>query len=160
MMARAQRMIAVLCLLCLPTVGMGSVSAQELITRTKMAAFEDVKFDLENAITGRGLVIDHTGNVGGMLDRTGADVGSTKKLYARAEYVVFCSAKLSRAMMEADPANVAFCPFVVFLYERADKPGEVVVGARPPAVQGDAASRAALSDVVALLKGVVDDAVK
>ena len=67
-----------------------------------------------------------------MLERTGADVGSTKKIYANAEFFMFCSAKLSRAMIEADPANVGYCPYVVFLYEAAEKPGEIVVGYRRP----------------------------
>lgn len=160
MATRAWPMVAALALLGEPIVGTGSVAAQELITRSKAAAFEDVKFDLDNAITERGLVVDHTGNIGAMLDRTGADVGSTKKLYRHAEYVVLCSAKLSRQMMEADPGNVAFCPFVIFIYERADKPGEIVVGARPPAMRGDAVSRAALADVEGLLKGIVEAAVK
>jgi hypothetical protein len=29
-------------------------------------------------------------------------------------------------MMEADLGNIAFCPFVVFIYEAANKPGETV----------------------------------
>ncbi len=152
--------IALSCLLGLTMVGTITAATQELITRTKSAAFADVKFELDNAIIERGLAVDRTGDVGGMLDRTGADVGSTKKLYLHAEYVAFCSAKLSRAMMEADPGNVGFCPFVVYIYERADKPGEIVVGARPPPIQGDAASRAALGEVQALLKGIVEAAVK
>jgi hypothetical protein len=44
---------------------------------SKQASFEDVRFELENAIVGRGLVVDFNGNVGRMLERTGADVGST-----------------------------------------------------------------------------------
>jgi uncharacterized protein (DUF302 family) len=164
MKAGVQMTIAMLCLLGLPIVSMGNVSAQEheqaLITRTKAAPFEDVKFELDNAITERGFVVDRVGDVAAMLDRTGADVGSTKKIYLHAEYIAFCSAKLSRAMMEADPGNLAFCPFVVFLYERADKQGEIVVGTRPPPILGNAASRAALADVQVLLKGIVEAAVK
>jgi hypothetical protein len=135
-------------------------AADELFTRSKAASFEDVKFDLNNAIIERGLVIDHTGNIAGMLERTGADVGSTKQVYRHAEYFVFCSAKLSREMMEADPANVGVCPFVVFAYERADKPGETVVGFRSPPARGGEASRKSLEAVAALLKDIVEEAVK
>lgn len=135
-------------------------AADEFFTRSKSSSFEDVKFDLSNAIIERGLVIDHTGNIAGMLERTGADVGSTKQLYRHAEYFVFCSAKLSREMMEADPTNLGFCPFVIFAYERADKPGEIVVGFRNPPVRGDEASRKSLESVAALLKDIVDGAVK
>ena len=142
------------------TVQAGGAAAAELFTKSKAASFDDVKFDLTNAIIDRGLVVDYTGSVAGMLDRTGADVGSTKKLYRHAEYFVFCSAKLSRQMMEADPSNIGFCPFVVFIYERSDKPGEIVVGARPPTPRGDDASRKALAEVDGLLQGIVSDAVK
>lgn len=157
--------IAILWLLGLGLPGLAmadarAVSAAELFTKSKTGSFEDVKFDLTNAVIERGLVVDYTGSVAGMLDRTGVDVGSTKKLYRHAEYFVFCSAKLSRQMMEADPANIGFCPFVVFIYERDDKPGEIVVGARPPTARGDDASRKALAEVAALLEGIVSEAVK
>jgi len=152
--------IAMLWLLGGALAGAGSAPAAELFTASKSGSFEDVKFDLTNAVIERGLVVDYTGSVAGMLDRTGADVGSTKKLYRHAEYLVFCSAKLSRQMMEADASNIGFCPFVVFIYERADKPGEIIVGTRAPTARGDGASRAALAEVEALLKGIVADAVK
>jgi uncharacterized protein (DUF302 family) len=160
MWMRLRPVIAIMWLLSVWITGGGTVSAAELYTKSKTASFEDVKFDLTNAVIERGLVVDYTGSVAGMLDRTGADVGSTKKLYRHAEYLVFCSAKLSRQMMEADPSNIGFCPFVVYIYERSDKPGEVVVGARPPTARGDDASRKALAEVEALLQGIVSDAVR
>ena len=140
--------------------GAGGACAAELFTASKSGSFEDVKFDLTNAVIERGLVIDYTGSVAGMLERTGPEVGSTKKLYRHAEYLIFCSAKLSRQMMEADPENVGFCPFKVFIYEREDKPGDIIVGARPPDPRGNDASRAALAEVGALLKGIVTEAAK
>jgi uncharacterized protein (DUF302 family) len=152
--------IAIMWLLGLASAGGAGASAAEFITATKSGSYEDVKFDLTNAVIGRGLVVDYSGNVAGMLDRTGADVGSTKKLYRHAEYLVFCSAKLSRGMMEADPSNIGSCPFVIFIYEREDKPGEIVVGARPPEMRGNATSRQALAEVEGLLKGIVAEAVK
>lgn len=135
-------------------------NAQDPATRSKKASFEDVKEDLTNAIVKRGLTIDSTGNVGRMLDRTGADVGSAKPIYKAAEYMAFCSAKLSRAMMEADPANMVGCPYVVYLYETATKPGLVVVGYKPLAPRGNAASKKSLEAVNALLAGIIADAVK
>ncbi len=147
-------------LLGLAVAGASGARADDLFTRAKAGSFEDVKFDLTNAIIERGLVIDHTGFIGQMLDRTGADVGSTKPLYRNAEYMVFCSAKLSRQMMEADPANIGFCPYVIFIYERADKPGEIVVGFREPPQRGSAESQQALAAIGTLLKEIVADAVK
>jgi Domain of unknown function DUF302 len=137
------------------------VAAQAIGTYSKAAPYEDVKFELSDAIIRRGLVVDHTGQIGTMLERTGPDVGSTKPLYARAEFFTFCSAKFSRAMMEADLGNIAFCPYVVFIYEAANKPGETVVGYRKPMLaSGGEASKKALADIDALLDGIVKDAVK
>ncbi len=151
---------AVLAAAALLTLMAVAASADELVTRTKAGTFDDVKFELGNAIIERGLVVDYTGQVGRMLDRTGVDVGSTRQIYRHAEYVIFCSAKLSRGMMEADPSNVGFCPFVIFVYERVDRPGEIVVGYRRPPPRGDGASQAALAEVDKLLSGIIADAVK
>jgi uncharacterized protein (DUF302 family) len=137
-----------------------AAAAQDVKRYAKKAAFDDVKFDLTNAITNRGLVVDSNGNVGGMLERTGKDVGSTKQIYKQAEYFVFCSARLSREMMETDAANAAFCPFVIFIYEAAAKPGETVVGYRALPAVGNAASKKALTAVNALLDGIAKEAVK
>jgi hypothetical protein len=150
---------ALLLVMLAVTASLGA-KADELFTRSKAGKFEDVKFDLTNAIIGRGLVIDHTGFIGQMLERTGADVGSTRPLYRNAEYLIFCSAKLSREMMEADPANIGFCPYVIFIYERADSPGEIVVGFREPPERGSAESQRALAAIENLLKDIVVEALK
>lgn len=141
-------------------VGIVAAAAQEVRSYTRQGNFDDVKFELTNAITERGLTIDYNGQLGKMLDRTGADVGSTKSIYKNAEFFTFCSAKLSRAMMEADPMNAAFCPYVVFALERADAPGRVVVGFRRFPKTGSDASDKALADIDALLDGIVKQAVK
>ena len=138
----------------------GSANAQEVRSYAKRAAYDDVKFELTNAIVNRGLTVDYTGQIGKMLERTGPDVGSSKLLYKQAEFLTFCSAKLSRAMMEADATNIGFCPYVVFIYEPADKPGETVVGYRRPPPGGSDASKKALAEIDALLDGIVKDAVK
>lgn len=130
------------------------------VSYSKKAGFEDVKFELNNAIVGRGLAVDFNGQVSKMLDRTGADVGSTKAIYKQAEYVSFCSAKLSRQAMEADSANIAVCPYVVFIYEKAAAPGTVHVGYRPAPLTGSAASRKAVTEINKLLDAIAKDAVK
>ncbi|AHD11023.1 DUF302 domain-containing protein [Phaeobacter gallaeciensis] len=84
-------------------------------------AFDDVTFGLENAITDRGLVVDHISHVGEMLERTRADVGSDVVLFEQAEVYSFCSASLSRKVMEANPMNITFCPYDIFV---AQQPGE------------------------------------
>ena len=158
---RFLELIAIVLGLFLATAGIApSAHAQQLTTYSKAASFDDVKFDLANAITNRGLVVDFTGNVGAMLTRTGKDVGSSKVIYKNAEYVSFCSAKLSRDMMEADAGNAGFCPFVMFIYEAAATPGTVVVGYRQLPATGSEASRKALAAVAAMLDGIAKEATK
>ena len=134
--------------------------AAEPRTIVKSGSYDDVHFELNNAIIVRGLNISGVGNLNAMLERTGADVGSTTEIYKSAEYISFCSAKLSRRMMEADARNIAFCPFILFIYETVAKPGEVVVGYRIPEGRGDSGSRAALADAEKMLESIIQDATK
>lgn len=90
-------------------------------------SFDDAAFAVETAIVGRGLVIDYVSHVGEMLARTKDDVGGTMDLFDDADVFLFCSATASRAVMEADPMNIAHCPYGVFVAERE---GEVMVGYR------------------------------
>lgn len=125
---------------------------------TLEAPFEDVRFDLEGAIVNRGLVIDYTSHIGDMLARTAADVGASKDVFVNAQSMLFCSAVLSRKAMEADPANIAYCPYTVFVYETPDAPGTVTVGFRRLAETGSDASKAAIGEVNALLDEIVREA--
>ena len=90
-------------------------------------SFDDATFSVESAIIGQGLVIDYVSHTGEMLNRTQADVGSDVELFTEADIFVFCSASLSREVMEADPMNIAFCPYGIFVAERGDT---VMVGYR------------------------------
>ena len=90
-------------------------------------SFEDASFAVESAIVNQGLVIDYVSHVGEMLARTGADVGSDTMLFKEADIFIFCSAVVSREVMEADPMNIAHCPYGVFVAENADG---VMVGYR------------------------------
>ncbi len=91
-------------------------------------SFEDATFAVESAIVGEGLVIDYISHVGTMLNRTKDDVGGTKDLFTNADVFLFCSASLSRKVMEADPANIGHCPYGIFVTEAGD--GEVQIGYR------------------------------
>ncbi len=90
-------------------------------------SFDDATFAVESAIVNKGLVIDHVSHTGDMLARTAADVGSDKKLFDGADVFLFCSAVVSRKVMEADPMNIAHCPYSIFV---TDRDGEVSVGYR------------------------------
>ncbi len=117
--------------------------------------FDTVREDLLLAIQGRGLVVDHTSYIGNMLERTGKDVGAAKRVYLKAEAVQFCSAIVSRRTMEADPVNIAYCPYVIALYVLPQEPGTVHAVYRRMGPGTDEASRAALRAVDELLEGIV-----
>ena len=123
------------------------------------APFTDVRQDLGNAVVNRGYKIDYEAMIGAMLERTSEDVGGKKTIFSNAEFVQFCSAVLSRDAMEADPANIAFCPYVLFVYERADEPGKVHVGFRRlENPTGSEASHSALGKVNDVLDAIAQEA--
>ena len=102
----------------------------EVVTLSAKGSYRDVLDEVKLAIEQRGLVVDHESHIGAMLDRTGKDVGSARRIYLGAQAFSFCSAVLSRKTMEADPANIAFCPYVLVVYETAKAPGVVNVSYR------------------------------
>lgn len=121
-------------------------------------AFEDVRFELENAIVNRGLVIDYVSHIGDMLERTGEDVGSGTQIFTEAQSMLFCSANLSRKAMEADAYNIAYCPYAVFVFETPENPGTVTVGYRHLAETGSEETKTAIGNVNALLEEIVSEA--
>ncbi|MCR9089186.1 MAG: DUF302 domain-containing protein [Rhodobacteraceae bacterium] len=130
----------------------GSVAcADGAITFTTDESFDDVTFGIESAIVGRGLVIDATSHIGAMLERTRADVGSDIVLFEQADVFSFCSASLSRKVMEADITNLRFCPYDIFVYTTAATPGETVVGFNEM-------PEGAMKEVEALLTDIVQEA--
>ncbi|MGB7432805.1 MAG: DUF302 domain-containing protein [Ahrensia sp.] len=110
--------------------------------------FDDATFAVESAIVDKGLNVDYLSHVGDMLSRTAADVGSDKKLFDDAQIFVFCSAVVSRKVMEADPANIAYCPYGIFVTNRD---GAVSIGYRNY-------PEGPMQEVQALLDGIVQEA--
>lgn len=122
------------------------------VTVTVEDSFDNVAFAVENAIIGKGLVVDHLSHTGDMLERTKKDVGATRTLYKHADIYSFCSATVSRQAMEANIENVQYCPYAIFLYERPEEPGKIVVGhANYPG--------ASMAPVNKLLDDIIADAV-
>ncbi|MFW8594320.1 DUF302 domain-containing protein [Cribrihabitans neustonicus] len=126
----------------------GAAAAQEVITYPFDGSFEDAAFSVESAIVGEGLVVDYVSHVGAMLNRTGEDVGSTAKIFDEADVFLFCSAVLSRKVMEADPANIAHCPYGIFVTGRE---GTVEIGYR-------VLPEGPMQDVQALLDRIAQEA--
>lgn len=125
-------------------------AAGEAVVIPVQGRFDEVRDALVFAVEGKGLVINYTGHIGAMLERTGKDIGATRRIYEQAESLEFCSAKLSRQMMEADPANIVNCPFVISVYALPGKPGTVFLAYRKP--------MAGLKAVEALLRELVAEA--
>ncbi|GAB6043245.1 DUF302 domain-containing protein [Endothiovibrio diazotrophicus] len=123
-------------------------------------SYEDARDNLQLAITGRGLVVRSVSQVGEMLERTGEDLGDTRKIYGKAEVFEFCSAVFSRKMMEADERNIAFCPFTIALYTLPAEPDKVYVSFRRPAVLASPSSADALREVEDLLRGIARQALE
>lgn len=113
-------------------------------------AYEDVALDVKLAVEGRGLVVDHISHVGEMLSRTAADLGAATQVYENAEVIQFCSAATSREVMEADPLNIAWCPYGIFVMQEAGADTVKVGFRRMP--------EGAMQAVEELLAGIVEDA--
>lgn len=126
----------------------------------KQGSFADVRDAVDMAITGRGFVINNISHVGDMLERTGKDLGSGKKVFLHAESLEFCSATVSRNMMEADPDNIVFCPYIISIYVLPEKPNEVRVSYRKTQLVGSAASQKSLKAVNDLLAEIIKEALQ
>ena len=124
-MTRFMTTTALVCALALP-----AFAADGIVTYTTDESFEDVVFGLESAILDQGLVIDGTSHVGEMLERTKADLGSDKTIFLNADIYSFCSAAISRKVMEADPMNLQFCPYDIFVMVGPETPDETIIGYR------------------------------
>ena len=152
-------MAAIACLIAVP---MASHAANTAATTNyqKKGVFSDVRQDVADGIVNRGFVIDYTAYIGEMLKRTAKDFGETKPLYVNAEGLQFCSARLSREMFAADPANIALCPYVLVIYELADKPGMIHVGYRRMPAGGSARSRKATAAIEKMLDEIAKAATR
>lgn len=152
-------------LLLAAALGFGPALSQDVAIETGerriysiQGEFEFYREMLESAITDEGLVINVVGDIGGMLDRTGSDLGAEERLYIHAHSLEFCSALFSRRMMESDPHSVVFCPYVIAIYELAAEPGTVYMGYQRMPIVGDDASQSALQDVEDLMDRIVNNA--
>lgn len=128
--------------------------------------FEDVLFELNNAIIDRGLTVDYTGHLRSMLERT-SDTVSTgtpageKTPYVEAKYLQFCSAKLTHEAVRVDPINIVrLCPYVVFIFELKSEPGKINVGYRRPVPGPSKPTQEAFAKVEALLDGIAKQATR
>lgn len=104
------------------------LAAQNMTTVTFPEPLDDMEFAVESAILDMGLTIDFTSHSGEMLERTRVDVGSDVVLFDGATIYNFCSARVSRQVIEADINNIMFCPYSIFLYTTPENPFETIIG--------------------------------
>lgn len=93
--------------------------------------FDDAREAVVTAIESRGLVINYTAHIGSMLERTGVDLGASRRIFDQAQIIEFCSARLSRQMLELDPHNIVLCPFAISIYTLPGETGTWVAYRRP-----------------------------
>lgn len=131
-----------------------------VVVRSVKGEFAEVKDNVLFAVQNRGLVLNYTSHIGAMLARTGKDIGRGHVIFREAELLEFCSAAVSRGMMEADPHNIVFCPYAIAVYTLPGEPGKVYVGYRKPPATGSGRSAQALRAVGKLLDDIADEALK
>lgn len=130
------------------------------VLRSTKDDFENIRDNIKDAIADRGIKINNISHIGNMLARTAAAVGGSKLVYKEAEALEFCSSTISRAMMEADPHNISYCPYIIAIYVIPEEAETVYVSYRKPPLVGDQASMDSLKTVGDLLDGIVNDALE
>ena len=136
-----------------------SASDNPVVIRSVAADYDQVWSDLTMALNERGLVISSVSHVGEMLERTGKALNDNTKIFARAKVMEFCSAIISRKMMEKDPHYIAFCPYQIMVYSLPQDPGKVYLAYRR-LLWGHVKDRAVLEAVENLLDGLVTEVIE
>lgn len=137
-----------------------AAAGPEVVVRSVKGEFKEVKERVLLAIENRGLVLNYTARIGAMLERTGKDIGAKRQVYRDAELLEFCSARISRDTMEADPRNIVYCPYGIAIYTLPKEAGRVHVAYRRMADGAPEPSRKALEAVDRLLADIVAEALK
>ncbi|MEE9452750.1 MAG: DUF302 domain-containing protein [Paracoccaceae bacterium] len=106
------------------------IAAQDFTAILVEDTIDSVSFSLESAILDKGLTIDFISHTGEMLERTRKDVGSDVVLFSEATIFNFCSARVSRQVMEAKITNIAYCPYAIYIYATPDTPNQTTIGHR------------------------------
>lgn len=136
------RILATTAALALATV---STAGSPTLFETEQS-FDDATFAVESAILNHGLVLEGTSHIGDMLARTRTDMGSNVELFEAADAFSFCSARVSREVMEADIMNVQHCPYAIFVMQKKGS-DTVTIGFRDYPGESMAPVRALLNSI-------------
>jgi uncharacterized protein (DUF302 family) len=149
-----KKFIVLCALLGLP---FSALAAEDYVVVFKtQGAYQDVRDSLEMAIEGQGLKITNINKIGAMLERTGRDIGETRQVYENAEQFEFCSATISRHMMEAEPHSIVMCPYSVVVYTIPNDKAVYLVYRKPPATKNPALKKT-LVELEKLLNDIIKD---
>ena len=134
--------------------------AETRYIKTVEGEFEDVFFDLQDNIVNLGLVVERTGDIGQMLERTakavtGTDSGNSAT-YNHAKYLLFCSSKITFKATSADPRNLSICPFIVYAFATKKTPDKISLGYRNPDLGTLKPSDPLYIEIHAFLKKLID----
>ena len=142
-------------LLLLP--GWPCVAAEDPIVTIKVEGkFAEVLHNVRMAIIGKGINIAHILPASTMLNRTGPEFGYRTPIYADAQTIEFCSARISHLLARANPDNIVLCPFTISVYVLTAEPNQVRISYRIPT--GKPGSEDAVGQVVSLIKSILEDA--
>lgn len=145
---------------CAALTGTAQAASADVVVRPTKGEFAEVKERVLLAIENRGLVLNYTARIGAMLERTGKDMGAARRIYGEAEMLEFCSARLSRDMMEADPRNIVFCPYSIAIYTLPKEKSTVYIAYRRPGETGSERSVKSLRAAEKLVADIVAEALK
>lgn len=120
---------------------------------TTHGSFNNVKNDIVDAITDRGMVVSYVAHVKSMLDRTAKAVGEKDSVYEDGETILVCKSGLSHDLAKENPHNIVLCPWGISVYTLKDKPDTVYVSTRAPS-EGKA-----YKEIQELLQGIILDAI-
>jgi uncharacterized protein (DUF302 family) len=150
------KLILILCtLLCLSFPALAAENFDGVFATR--GEFQDVRDSVVMAIEGKGLKITHNNKIADMLERTGKDLGTTRQIYEFAEQFEFCSATVSRKMLEVDPHAMVLCPYIISVYKIPGDPNIYIAYRKPPRTRNPALNKA-LENVENLLSGIIKDA--
>lgn len=134
-------------------------SREAVVIYSVDADYDEAWKSLEMALNDRGLTVSSISHVGDMLERTGKELGRTKKIFGRANVMEFCSAVISRDMMERNPHFLAFCPYQIMVYTLPDDEKKVYLSYRR-LIWKDDSGKDVLEPVEKLTKDIINDVVE
>ncbi len=134
-----------------------NTSSKHMVSYKIEDSFENVKLDVENAVAGHGIKINNISYIGKMLKRTAKDLGATQEIFHDAVAIEFCSATLSRNMMQKNPHNIVFCPYIIYVYALPEQPEMVYVSYRKLDSPSSNEPNTALNEAEKLLEDIISE---